>query len=233
MTENTMKVNSLLEALNEAIKEGNNGEIARVKPLLETAIEELNAEEKAVEFAGLLGTENPALEICKKGFIMLTKLSNDKENGGFKLSEKMEVIDVCDIDKFTEKDIFASNKYGIYFEALNHAILGYMCKVMGIKQKSKKLEGFKLTATAQMLGIACDDMKTLKGMTAALQKVVATISSELKINSEDAQALTFNYSKWSSKSVNGISMAIEANFRRMVMRIMYKISNEGEEYIAE
>ena len=228
------KANELLAKYIEATNAEDTQRIMEVKAELDLALEELNADIKAKSMGNLLDLDNSVLEACKQGYYTLVKIATDKEKT-FKFTDKIEIIDLeelATLQRMNFKPFYTDNNAIFYIEALNHAVLNYLVAKMGIKSKAKKLEGFKLSATAQALEISEADMKTQKGLTSALQKVTNSIVDGLKVTSDEAETLLFNYSKWSSGNINGVSMAIEANFRKMIMRVLYKVANGGE-FIAE
>lgn len=235
MNENTNvtleKVNSLLVVLNATITDKKtDAEIAQRKAELDLAIGELNTEEKANTIADFSASETPVLDACRVGMYALTTAIKDKNGDGYTLGEKYEVIDLLDLSK-TKPDAFKDAQWIYYAEALNHAVKDYIMAMQGITKKSKRLDDYKVSATAQILGITVKDMKTSKGMTAALQKVVDSIVDGQTATSTDAEALRLNYSKWGS-AINGVSMPIEGSFRKQITRVLFRIVN-NEEFIGE
>lgn len=229
-TTSIQKVNSLLEALNATIGEGTEKEIAEAKFKLDEALKELNTEEKATTIADLAANEKPVYEACRVGMYALTTIVKDDKGENFTLGEKYQVMDLYDLAK-VKPDAFATKEWIYYAEALNHAIKDYILAMQGIKKKSDRLNNFKLSATAQILGIDVKDMKTAEGMTAALQKVVNSIIEGQTVTSEDAEALRLNYTRWGT-AINGVSMPIETSFRKQLTRVLFRMVN-GEEYIGE
>lgn len=226
------QVNEILGRLNTAIDNDDQALVSTIKEEMEKAITTLNDNERNAVYTTALDSENPAIEICKAGFVMLTTCKQDAKTFQFKLGEKMEIIDIAEFRKLSKDEIFVNPNGLFYIEALNHAIFGYVTNVLKIKSKGKKLEGFKESATAEMLGIKAADMKTTKGLTAGFQKVVDSIIPDQKVTEVESQVVLFNYSKWSNKSMTTVQLAIESNFRKMVMRILYKLVN-GVELDAE
>lgn len=231
MEQEKLVVKDLLDKFNAAVAEKNGAEISRVKTLLDEAMIALNNAEKSAAFGALLALENPGIEIVKQGFIELSRTKNNKETGLLELSKKMEIIDVVEIDKLADKPIFAAKNFGMYMEALNHAIVNRTCARQGITKRGR-LDKFQISAMAKMLEISSVDVETEEGVKQGLQNVVSSIVPGIEISDSDRNAFIDNYSTWSNKTINGVKMCTENNFRRMVMRVMSKSIN-GNEYVGE
>lgn len=228
---NIEKVNTLLNALNAAISEENpDTVIAQIKTELDTAISVLNDEERATTLADLAASLMPVYETCRVGMYALTSIVKDKKGNGYSKGEKYEIIDLYDLAK-VKPEAFKNPQWIYYVEALNHAVKDYILAMQGITKKSQRLSEFKLSATAQILGISVKDTKTNKGMTAALQTVVDTILCDQTVTNIDAEALRLNYSAW-GRAINGVVMPIETSFRKQITRILFRIIN-NEEFVGE
>ena len=231
-TEKSIAVRTLVESHNDAVAAGNATLTATIKLTLDKALKELNEEERTTQLNGWAGTEKPVLSCLTDGGVFgLTGLKKDKDTELITLVGKSQIVDLRDLFK-VKMDAFADKNWLAYSEAANIAIRDFIATVMGIRTMTEKLTGFKLSATAQMLGISAKDMKTAKGCQAALQKFVNSIIEGYTVSAEDAEAFRYNYSQWGSKSITGVSLSMEVSFRKMLTRILVKIVNEME-YVGE
>lgn len=233
-------VNFKLIALNAANRDEkpNLADIAIMQAEVVSAITVLNAAEKAEDFSKLLTSENPALTAIKQGAVTFTALKTPTEKApDFSLSTKIEVIDLAELKAFADDNsekainIFADQRALTFAEGLNHLVLNYSANGMKIKRFAKKLDAFRIKNTADLLKVEPKQENTVKGIKQALQTVTDKITSGLKISDDDTVALLMNYSKW-GKELNGVSMPIEASFRRMLTRVLYKVAN-GTEFVGE
>lgn len=233
-------VNSKLAALNTVndAETVDFSKLAAAQTEFNLALVELNAAEKAEDFTKLLAGTTPALAAIKQGACTFTslKVPSEKEPH-YSLKTKLEIIDLQELKEFADTNlekpvaIFADQRALMFAEALNHLVLAYAAGGMGVKKFGKKLDTFRLKNTADLLKVDGKEVKTVKGICTALQTVADKITAGLKITTDDAVALLMNYSKW-GKEINGVSMPIEANFRRMLTRVLYKVAN-GVDYDAE
>jgi hypothetical protein len=231
-TEKSIAVRTLIAAHNDALVAGSTALTATIKTTLDKAIKELNEEEKSVQLNGWADTEKPVLScLTDGGTFGLTGIKTDKDTGMITLVGKSQIVDLKELFK-VKMDAFVDRNWLAYAEAANIAIRDFIASVMNIRTMTEKLAGFKLTATAAMLGIGAKDMKTAKGCQAALQKVVNSIIEGYTVTVEDAEAFRYNYSQWGSKSITGVSLSMEATFRKTLTRILVKIVNKME-YVGE
>jgi len=222
----------LLSSYNDALVAGNTTLTNSIKATLDIAIKELNEEEKSAQLNGWAETEKPVLScLLDGGTFGLTGIKKDKDTEMLTLIGKSQIVDLKDLFK-VKMEAFADRNWLAYSEAANIAIRDFIASVMGIRTMTEKLAGFKLSATAAMLGIGVKDMKTAKGCQAALQKVVNSIIEGYTVSAEDAEAFRYNYSQWGNKSITGVSLSMEASFRKMLTRILVKIVNDME-YVGE
>ena len=237
-TEKSNAVRTLVTAFNDAVTAGNASLIASNEQLLTTALKELNEEEKSVQLNNWAGLSDSLLGCLESGgTYSLTGVKKDKDLGTVELVGKSAIVDLKDLFK-VKQAAFADRNWLAYSEAANIAIRDYIAKIMKISTFTEKLAGFKLSATAAMLGITVKDMSTAKGTTSALQKVVDSImgkvdgKSRYYVESEDAEAFRYNYSQWGNKAINSVSLNMEATFRKNLTRILVKMVNNLE-YIGE
>lgn len=227
------KFKQLVTEFNAAIIDENAALAVATEKLLRDALKALNDEEKAAQLNLWAGAEEPVLAcLLDGGTFALTSIKRDKDIGTIEISGKSAIVDLKELFKVVPQ-AFANQLWAAYAEAANIAIRDYIANVMGIKTMTEKLSGFKLSATAKMLGIDAADMKSAKGTKAALQKVVDSILGEgYTVTAEDAEAFRFNYASWGNKAINSVGLSMEATFRKMLTRIMYRIVNDVE-YIGE
>jgi len=222
----------LVQKFNDAVVDEDTTAMMQIDKMLKDALKALNDEEKAAQLNIWAQSEKPVLTcLLDGGTFALTSMKRDKDTGTIEISGKSAIVDLKDLFKVAP-DAFAHKHWMAYAEAANVAIRDYIASVMKIKTFTEKLSGFKLSATAQMLGINAADMKTAKGTRAALQKVVDSIVAEYTVTAEDAEAFRFNYSTWGNKAINSVSLSMEVSFRKMLTRILVRIVNEME-YVGE
>jgi hypothetical protein len=230
-TETRTNVEQLLEKLNAAIIDGVPAQIVEARHAFDEGLTKLNDEERGAQMTAWMTEESPVLAALKAdGQYVLTCASKDKKADTFSLDVKTEIIDLA--KEFDGQAVFADKQWFVYAEALNHAIKDYLLKIGKIvpKKVSERLENFKLSATAKALGIGVDKVKTTKGLTDALQRVVNAIIPGFEVQPEDSEMLRLNYSKW-GKAPAAVSLSIESSFRKQLTRVLVAIVNDG--YSAE
>jgi len=237
-TEKSITVRKLVTAFNDAVVAGNASLIASTEQMLSTAIKELNEEEKSVQLNNWAELSDSLIAcLTSGGTYTLTGVKKDKDLGTVEIVGKSAIVDLKDLFK-VKQTAFADRNWLAYSEAANIAIRDYIAKIMKIGTFTEKLAGFKLSATAAMLGITVKDMSSAKGTTSALQKVVDSMmgkvdgKSRYAVESEDAEAFRYNYSQWGNKAINSVSLNMEATFRKNLTRILVKMVNNLE-YIGE
>jgi len=232
-TETARKFKELVIAYNNAVIEENVSLAVQSEKALAETLKALNTEEKAAQLQTWAESQSPVLTcLTEGGTFSLTSIKRDKDLGTVEISGKSAIVDLKELFKIAP-NAFADKRWMAFTEAANISIRDYIAKVMGIKTFTEKLAGFKLSATAKMLGIAEKDMRTAKGTRSALQKVVDSIvGGDYTVTSEDAEAFRYNYSQWGNKAINSVSLSMEASFRKQLTRIMVRIVNELE-YMGE
>ena len=232
-TQVATKFKELVVTFNDAVIDGNTAVMVTTEKALKEALKALNDEEKSNQLQAWASSEKPVLTcLTEGGTFSLTSVKRDKDVGTLEISGKSAIVDLKELFKIAP-NAFADKRWMAFTEAANIAIRDYIAKVMGIKTFTEKLAGFKLSATAKMLGIDEKDMRTAKGTKSALQKVVDSIlGTGYTVTSEDAEAFRYNYSQWGNKAINSVTLSMEASFRKQLTRILVRIVNEME-YMGE
>ena len=234
-SEKSVLFRNLVHAFNEQVAEGNMTLASQTDVALTDAMKKLNAEEKSDQIQNWLATPDPIVSVLQDGgTYKLTGIKRNKETGMIDdIIVKPAIVDLRDV-YMANKAIVADQRWLAYCEAANVAIRDFMVKVMGIKHMTDKLKGFQLSATSKMLGIAEKDMKTAKGCTGALQKVVNSIfglidgKPRFEVTAEDAEAFRYTYASWGNQGVVNVKLSMEATFRKSLTRILVRIVNEIE-----
>jgi len=228
-TEASIRVRTLVGQYNDAVTNDNMSLATTLDAQLQEAIKALNSEERTVQITNWLGTSDPVVSaLIDGGTYRLTAVKRNKETGLIDdIIVKTAVIDLRDI-YVVNKAVFRDQNWLAYCEAANVAIRDFMVKVLGIKHMTDKLKGFQLTATSKMLGISMAAMKTAKGCTGALQKVIDSIfgADRYTVTTEDAEAFRYTYATWGTQNTLSVKLSIEATFRRTLTRILVRIVND-------
>jgi len=228
-SEKSIVVRTLVAQYNDAVANGDMAVATSLDKQLLEALKALNAEERATQIENWLGTSDPVVSaLIDGGTYRLTAVKRNKETGLIDdIIVKTAVIDLRDI-YMVNKTVFHDQNWLAYCEAANVAIRDFMVKVLGIKHMTDKLKGFQLTATSKMLGISIADMKTAKGCTGALQKVIDSIfgTGRYTVTAEDAEVFRYTYATWGTQNALSVKLSIESTFRKILTRIMVRIVNE-------
>lgn len=240
---NYSKVEGLLMRLNQAIENDIASEIADARQELSKALEELNGDIKLAKYREF----DSVLDAIKAGSITIKSLKQVKDSKLFELGDKMIVIDLKEFEEARPKASFVNGQWLHWVEALNHAIYEMVIKELGVKQISKRLQKWKISAVARELNLVSilkNGELSKNGAKSALQQVLdaiifieskdkkGKIVNQFKVDGRDVNALLQNYTKWSASTINGVIFPTDATFRQMLMRIFHRIVT-GKDYIAE
>lgn len=234
-----------IDAKNEAVKRNQFTDINIATSDLANALVEINDAFKKAFYDEIFKLKDN--EIVKTfieiGCVDLYAVKNDSERGeGYvKAGEKMEILDIKELlDACVERQapgnyrqISRKEFHMEHIDNLCHVIFAQKCKEMGIDPKSNKRYS---AYCSYKVAKDCEcNINTKTGITKAMQicfdSLVYVPTTDQKGNTVNAykvdtryqKALLANFSKWSNKSINGVSFPNYDTFRRMFMRIAHMV----------
>ncbi len=246
-----------INAKNEAVKKDQYSAINIASTAISEALENLNVVLKNAFYDEIfaLADKDIVKAFIETGSIELFAVKNDSKigEGYVKEGTKMEVLDIMEL--FNEcirrqnaangvnRKIFHDSFYLENIDNLCHVIFAAKCKDYGIDPKSnKKYSSYCTMKIAASTGVQSIDTKTsaTKAMQGCFDSLVydETVDkkgnkvNKYKVDTRYEKALVGNFSKWSGKSINGVTFPNYDTFRRMFMRICHMVVT-GKELIAE
>lgn len=215
-------------------------EAARAKAVakLDEALEALNEEYTAAQYALLLTSDTPVKDAIEQGKFNLYKASQVEGEDGvttYEFAGKPYFIRLVELEKASPDRIFPNGQWQFWAEGVNHAAYSMYCDRFGIADadRSNKLKKFKISSTAKTLDIG--DITTKTGATRALQKILDAILFEgtidkkgkevnkYKVDGRHAEALLACYPKWSTNSLGTVVFPTDDTFRQMLMHVFNRV----------